>query len=125
MLAATQAATFLIPVPLLAYVPNFFFGSLLTMISIDLMVEWLWDVRDRLRPVEYAICLSTFSLIQLLGVEYGIFAGVGLYVACRWSGLDVGRPIHTNADILESEVSMNGSDHTRRHRKYGTISSYD
>jgi hypothetical protein len=33
--------------------------------------------------VEYVIGLSTFGMIQWLGVEYGIVAGVGMYVVGR------------------------------------------
>jgi MFS superfamily sulfate permease-like transporter len=51
------------------------------MICIDIMHEWLWDVRANVTGAEYGICLATFILIQFLGVEYGIIAGVALYKA--------------------------------------------
>lgn len=104
VLALTQVVVLVLPVPILAYVPNFFFGSLLSMICVDLMYEWLWDVRTRLTLVEYVICLSTFGSIQFLGVEYGILAGVVLYVACRKVGIDVGEgKIITREDLEEEE----------------------
>lgn len=35
------------PVSIISYLPRAFFGSLLVLISIDLMVEWLWQARLR------------------------------------------------------------------------------
>lgn len=90
VLAFCELVVFVSPAPILSYVPNFFFGSLLIMICIDLMHEWLWHVRDKLSTAEYCICLATFVLIQILGVEYGILAGVILYVVCRKLGFRVG-----------------------------------
>jgi MFS superfamily sulfate permease-like transporter len=60
------------------------------MIMTDLVVEWLWIVREKVSNTEYVICVATFILIQVLGVEYGILAGVVIYMACRKLGLDVG-----------------------------------
>ena len=48
------------------------------MICVDLVYEWLWEVRNKLNPAEYSVCLATFLLIQLVGVEYGIILGVAL-----------------------------------------------
>jgi SulP family sulfate permease len=88
-LAVAQLIVLVLPFNLLAYVPNYLFGSLLVLICVDLLFEWLWDVRHRLTGPEYAVCLSTFALIQVLGVEYGILAGVVLYAALQKLGLDV------------------------------------
>ena len=42
-----------IHINILSYVPNFFFGSLLMMICLDLMFEWLIDVREKVTSAEY------------------------------------------------------------------------
>lgn len=89
-LAFCQALVIILPFPILSFVPNFFYGSLLGMICLDLMIEWLWDFRSKVTIAEYLIGLSTFGLIQWLGVEYGILSGVGLYVALRQLGIPVG-----------------------------------
>lgn len=60
------------------------------MICIDLMHEWLWDVRAKISRAEYGLCCATFILIQVIGVEYGILAGVSLYLLCRKLGVDLG-----------------------------------
>ena len=101
-LAGFQVLVIAAPVNILACVPNFFFGSLLTMICIDLMFEWLWDVRTRvLTRTEHVVCVMTFGLIQWLGVEYGIVAGIGVYIACRQMGLLVAPD--ESADKLQTE----------------------
>lgn len=90
VLAFCELLIFITPIPILSYVPNFLFGSLLFMICIDLMWEWLWDVRHRFTAADYALCLSTFGLIQWLNVEYGILAGIVLYLLSQQAGLNVG-----------------------------------
>ena len=90
VLAGCEILVFVVPFPILSYVPNFFYGSLLSMICIDLMYEWLWDIRNKVTTAEYVIGLATFGLIQIIGVEYGILAGVVLYILCNQVGVDVG-----------------------------------
>jgi len=107
VLAATQFLFFLVPFPILAYVPNFFFGSLLSMICVDLMYEWLWDVRHKVTPVEYLICLGTFVAIQFLGVEFGILLGLVMYLVCRRIGLRVGDPRTMSTDASTEEGPNN------------------
>ena len=61
------------------------------MICLDLMFEWLIDVREKVTPAEYVIVLMTFCLLQVLGVEFGILAGICLYVIVDKLGYDVGK----------------------------------
>jgi len=127
VLAFTQIVVFTSPIPILAYVPNFFFGSLLVMICVDLMFEWLWDVRTRLTPVEYTICLCTFGLIQVIGVEYGILAGVGLFLLAKKCGLDIGEAKlmidekGETASIVSGTISLHESDPSTAQPLYGSI----
>jgi MFS superfamily sulfate permease-like transporter len=88
-----------IPINLLAYVPNFFFGSLLIMICLDLMLEWLWDVREKVTGAEYGVVLTTFALLQVLGVEFGILVGCLLYATLQKMGFDLG-----NNDSSDDEI---------------------
>lgn len=76
VVAFCELALVILPISILSYVPNLMFGSLLVMICLDLVVEWLWDVRQKISSVEYFVALSTFVLIQMLGVEYGILGGI-------------------------------------------------
>ena len=97
VLAGCEILFLVAPFSILAYVPNFFYGSLLSLICLDLVVEWLIESRHKLTIAEYIFCLSTFTLILVTGVEYGIVLGVALYIGCSKCGLDVG------SDIQESE----------------------
>jgi SulP family sulfate permease len=90
VLAFCEVLVIVAPFPILSYVPNFFYGSLLSMICIDLMYEWLWDFRNKVTVAEYILGLTTFGLIQVLGVEYGIIAGIAVYWVCRQLNFDVG-----------------------------------
>jgi SulP family sulfate permease len=124
VLAGCQLVIFLLPIPILAYVPNFFFGSLLSLICFDLTYEWLWEVRDKVTPVEYVICLSTFGLIQWAGVEYGILLGVALYLALRQVGLDVGNTTDgSSSEDAQALVSIQAKEGPRDglHAEYGTL----
>ena len=92
-----------IPINILAYVPNFFFGSLLIMICLDLMLEWLWDVREKVTSAEYGIVLTTFALLQVLGVEFGILVGCCLYATLQRMGFDLGNNDSSNDDIDDDD----------------------
>ena len=89
VIAIVTAATIVMPFSIMSFVPNFIFGSLLVMICADLMVEWLWDVRKKITKAEYFVALSTFGLIQILGVEKGIIAGCFLYILLLKLGFNV------------------------------------
>ncbi|OQR95113.1 Sulfate Permease (SulP) Family [Achlya hypogyna] len=73
---AAELLIFVLPIPLTAYIPKFFFGGLLTLIAIDLMMEWLVHASSKLRFREYLLVLATFVLINLLGLEQGMIAGL-------------------------------------------------
>lgn len=98
VLAFLSLVTVMLPVNILAYIPNFFFGSLLMMICLDLMFEWLIDVKEKVTPAEYVVLLSTFALLQILGVEFGIIGGIILYVVVQKMGYDVGKDEKLNED---------------------------
>ncbi|KAL9180767.1 hypothetical protein ACHAXT_011220 [Thalassiosira profunda] len=98
VLAVLSLVAVVVPVNILAYIPNFFFGSLLMMICLDLMFEWLIDVREKVTQSEYVVLISTFALLQVLGVEFGIIGGVVLYVIIQRMGYDVGRDRKLNED---------------------------
>ena len=58
------------------------------MICLDLMFEWLIDVKEKVTSAEYVVLLSTFGLLQVLGVEFGIISGVVLYFIVQRLGYD-------------------------------------
>lgn len=118
--AAIQAVTVFMPISILAVVPNFIFASLLIMICIDLMIEWLWDVRKKLSNIEYTVTLVTFGFMQVLGVEYGIVAGVAFYliitkIQFRRHSLSSSQDNHS--DEMKSMLNKN--------KTYGSTEEYE
>lgn len=110
--ALIQAITVVMPISILAFVPNFIFASLLIMICVDLMIEWLWDVRKKLTTSEYSVALMTFTFIQALGVEYGIFAGLGYHLILGKLGFNntsTSKPVH-EVNINEISPMMKGNE---------------
>lgn len=73
------------------------------MICLDLMVEWLWDVREKVTNAEYGILLTTFGLLQVLGVEFGILVGCLLYVAVQKIGFDLGNNNSMNDQFIDDD----------------------
>jgi MFS superfamily sulfate permease-like transporter len=90
----------MLPINLLCYVPNFFFGSLLLMICLDLSFEWLIDVRRGITRAEYATVLATFALLQMLGLEFGIVAGCLLHAAMLRMGFNMGNDEEAREDDM-------------------------
>lgn len=125
-IAVFQLIIILCPFPILSYVPNFFYGSLLSMICIDLVYEWLWEFRTKVTVAEYIIGLSTFGLIQFLGVEYGIIAGVVVYFICRRFKINVGdlkeiRSVEENHDHDNNNDDLAVSDDACREGKIRNV----
>lgn len=120
IIACLELITVMIPISILNYVPNYIFGSLLIMICIDLMVEWLWEVRSKLTQAEYFVALSTFSLIQVLGVEYGIISGVAVHFILSSLGFNVTKSSNRQSNEKEGRpVLQNGSNHSNCNDSYG------
>jgi MFS superfamily sulfate permease-like transporter len=90
VIALLSIVAVVIPFNILSFIPNMFFGSLLMLICFDLMFEWLIDVRSKMTAAEYKVVLTTFGLLQVLGVEFGILAGVLFYFILKKIGCAVG-----------------------------------
>ena len=52
VVALMGAVAFLMPISILAFVPRFFFGAILSLIAYDLLLEWLWHSRHLVALVE-------------------------------------------------------------------------
>jgi SulP family sulfate permease len=113
--AGMQAVTVVLPVSILAIVPNFVFASLLIMICIDLMIEWLWDVRKKLSRLEYMVTVTTFCLMQVLGVEYGIMSGAAFFLVTKRMQSNVSSDITT---VDERTPILRGNDSFESTEKY-------
>jgi len=63
-------------VNLLEIAPLFFLGSTLIFIGMDLLYEWIFEVRHKLIRSEYIVLLATFVAIQMVGINGGIVFGM-------------------------------------------------
>lgn len=73
------------------------------MICLDLMFEWLIDVREKVTLAEYVVVLISFCLLLALGVELGILAGICVYVIVERIGFDVGKE-RTAEDVVAAAM---------------------
>jgi SulP family sulfate permease len=79
----------MLPISIISYLPKLFFGSLLVLISTDLMCEWLWAARHKMAPMEFAVCLLTFVAIQATGIEVGKLSFHCSLVCGEWCCLEL------------------------------------
>lgn len=75
VIGSFELVLILFPFSVTSYIPKLFFGSFLTLISVDLMYEWLILVVFKVTAGEYAICVATFVTTHLVGVEGGLVLG--------------------------------------------------
>jgi len=75
VLGSLEMVIFLLPVPVVQYLPVFFFGALLTVFGVEIAGDWLVHSRTKVTRAEYALLLLTFFLIVQLGLEAGVAAG--------------------------------------------------
>lgn len=74
--AFAEIAVILSTVNILQVVPLFFLGSTLIFIGIDLLYEWLVEVRHKILLSEFFVLLITFISIHILGINFGVVFGV-------------------------------------------------
>ncbi|KAI3438511.1 hypothetical protein D9Q98_000939 [Chlorella vulgaris] len=60
---------------LVQYLPCFFFGSLLLLFGLEIMLDWMLRSYHKLSAAEYALLWATFGAISVFGLEAGIAAG--------------------------------------------------
>ncbi|GMI40274.1 hypothetical protein TeGR_g4929, partial [Tetraparma gracilis] len=80
LVAGSELVVFSIETDLLSMSPLFFFGATLIFIGFDLLVEWLWDVREKVSNTELLVLVSTFTLIHIVGIDFGVIAGIVLSI---------------------------------------------
>ncbi|KAL4859503.1 putative vacuolar membrane protein [Chlorella vulgaris] len=78
VVAISEALMFALPFPVIQWMPNFFFGSLLLWFGIEISRDWLVLSFTKMTRIEYGLLLATFSAIMQWGLEGGIAAGIVL-----------------------------------------------
>ncbi|CBN78269.1 conserved unknown protein [Ectocarpus siliculosus] len=79
--AVSELAMCVVTIDPMAFVPLLFFAATLSFIAVELSVEWLWEVREKLLAYEYFVLLATFVAIQVVGLNQGLVAGVAFSTA--------------------------------------------
>eukprot|EP00039_Didymoeca_costata_P030147 m.28074 g.28074 ORF g.28074 m.28074 type:complete len:986 (+) comp7970_c0_seq1:124-3081(+) len=123
VLNVIMIASFFAPISFLSYIPRFFFGSVMSLIAIDLMLEWLWHSRHLVFPVEYAIVLATFVLILLTNLEVGMLLGIALSVLAF--AIQYARSKQTKRLRSSSNVVRGFSDRAYLSRMKSSIVSFE
>lgn len=76
MLVAVELTVFLLDVDLMSLIPLYFFAATLHFITLELMLEWLWEVRRRMTSKEYMVLWITFLGNTFLGIIQGFVLGI-------------------------------------------------
>jgi sulfate permease, SulP family len=76
VLAVLQLLVFMCSFDPLCSIPLFFFASTIIFIGIDLLLEWLWEVRVKLGAGEYVVLLITFASVVAVGMDMGFLIGI-------------------------------------------------
>eukprot|EP00586_Coscinodiscus_wailesii_P009925 CAMPEP_0172511546 /NCGR_PEP_ID=MMETSP1066-20121228/237289_1 /TAXON_ID=671091 /ORGANISM="Coscinodiscus wailesii, Strain CCMP2513" /LENGTH=966 /DNA_ID=CAMNT_0013290969 /DNA_START=207 /DNA_END=3107 /DNA_ORIENTATION=- len=76
IVALSELGVFFMSVNVLEVTPLFFLGSTLIFIAVDLIFEWLIEVRHKLLFSEYFVLLFTFFAIQVFNIQSGIVIGI-------------------------------------------------
>lgn len=76
VLVAAEAGVFLANVDLLSLIPLYFFAATLHFITIELLFEWLWEVRRRMTSKEYLVLWTTALGNTFLGIIQGFTLGI-------------------------------------------------
>eukprot|EP00744_Colponema_vietnamica_P004721 GILI01006995.1.p1 GENE.GILI01006995.1~~GILI01006995.1.p1 ORF type:complete len:1072 (-),score=252.62 GILI01006995.1:251-3466(-) len=76
-------------IPIVSFVPKFFFGGVLISIGIELMVEWMFDARSKMSKWDLLTVWISFGAIVYSGVNLGLL--IGFAVACFFFDLQYSR----------------------------------
>ncbi|KAG5191777.1 sulfate transporter family-domain-containing protein [Tribonema minus] len=118
-----QLVVAIVPQSIVSFLPKAFFGSLLVVIAVDLMMEWLWRARHRMMPVEFCVCVFTFAAAAATSVVKGLALGtcaaaVAFAFSYAWSTL----PVAITARAMDSTVMRTFEERRvlRAHRSQAT-----
>ncbi|TDH68388.1 hypothetical protein CCR75_001425 [Bremia lactucae] len=76
----SELAIVLVPLSVVSLVPRFFFAATLIFIAIDLMLEWLVHVYQKILPREYVVLWLSFIAINMVSLELGMVLGIGFAI---------------------------------------------
>lgn len=81
IIGGLELFVFLLPVPVVQFLPNFFIGALLAVFGVEITSDWLVHSRSKVTRSEYLLLVATFALIVWLGLGGGVAGGAVLCLA--------------------------------------------
>ena len=116
--AAVPLAVLVFGASLIELIPRMLVGGVLVFVGLAFLVEWVWDKRKVLPPVEYGVVLVILAAIVgkgfLLGVVVGLVLAVVLF-AVNYGRIELVREVafgdtfHSNVDRPPAERAALGS----------------
>jgi SulP family sulfate permease len=98
------------------YLPNFFFGALLTVFGIEIAGDWLFRSCSKVSRAEYVLLLATFLAIMQLGLEQGVAAGMLLctiYFAVTYARVRRGGGGHVSPVAARARITAAAATRVR------------
>ena len=113
--AAVPLAGVIFGASVLELIPRMIVGGVLVFLGLAFLVEWVWDKRKMLPPVEYGVVLVILAVIigrgYLPGVEVGLVLAVVLF-AVNYGRIELVREVpfgetyHSNVDRPPAERAV-------------------
>jgi SulP family sulfate permease len=121
--AAVPFAGVIFGASVIELIPRMIVGGVLVFLGLAFMVEWVWDKRRVLPPVEYGVVLVILAVIvgrgYLPGVEVGLVLAVVLF-AVNYGRIELVREV-AFGDIYHSNVDRPPSERARLRSMGGDV----
>lgn len=121
-LALCEFIIVLLPMSIVAYMPLFFFGSVMVFIGVDLMSTWLVLVYHKVLFREYLVLMFSFVSINVLGPQGGMLVGVicaAVNFVHEYAGISIVKQVSKSSNVV-----WNAEEHdilAPHHRRIVTV----
>lgn len=105
----------------IAYVPRMLLGSIVLMLGINFVYDWLFDRRHSLSGIEYVTLILIATVILLQGFLLGLVVGIAITIVIfiynysrtnifhqRLSGAEISSKVDRNMDVQTTLQSLGG-----------------
>jgi SulP family sulfate permease len=117
--AAVPLAAVVFGASVVGLIPRMIVGGVLVFIGLAFLVEWVWDKRKSLPPLEYGVVLAILLAIIvwgfLIGVEIGLVLAVVLF-AVSYGRIELVREV-TFGETYRSNVDRPASERAELHER--------
>lgn len=78
LLAVATAVIMIYGLGIIGYIPVMMVGTLIFVLGMELLLEAVWDPRNKLKPLEYWTVIAIVVIMGAYDFVVGIFVGIGL-----------------------------------------------